>query len=205
MTEEEKKIYYRSSTDKIPQNWTRMKWVKENERKLDIENVETWAITIYLFHAGTNSYVNRNYAASILSIASALDSFLGSIISAREFAEIDVLSGRIKKAKDTNKISPDIAIELLSFNDKIRNHLVHPKGPFTHYFLGGKFDKKTGTWTKDFTQEDIGIVEDGMITAIRLNPNTNMKQVSEYSIDLFIRTVRDHLDFTKLGKTNITL
>ena len=86
MTEEEGRQYYTGLIDRIPQNWTRMKWVKENERKLNIEKTTTWEITCYLFHAGTNSYVNGNYASSILSIASALDSFLGSIILLQNYS-----------------------------------------------------------------------------------------------------------------------
>ncbi len=194
MCDKEKRHFYKSSIKKIPQNWTRMKWVKETERKLDIENVKTWAITQYLFNSGTISYVNGNYASSILAIASALDSFLGSIISAKEFAENTYFSGRIDKADKMNKISPGMADELRTFNIKVRNNLVHPKGPLTHYFLGGDFDKKKKTWNKEFTTEDVGIVEDGMLKGVRMKPKENMRQVSEYSIELLIKTVRDHLD-----------
>ncbi len=82
MTEEEREIYFKSSFDRLPYSWERMKWIKETERKIDIENVITWEITRYLYHSGTLSYVNGDYPSSILSISSAIDSFLSSIISA---------------------------------------------------------------------------------------------------------------------------
>ena len=193
MTEEEREIYFKSSLEKIPYSWERMKWIKETERMIDIENVITWEITQYLYHSGTLCYVNSNYSASILSISSAIDSFLSSIISATEFSERTMLSGRIQKAKEDNKISLDIANELEIFNAKIRNHLVHPKGPFTHFFLGGEFDNKKGSWTKSFQLNDVAIVKDNTIRALKIDPNTNMKHVCEYSLLLFMRTVRDHI------------
>ncbi|MHA1115076.1 MAG: hypothetical protein ACTSPJ_02780 [Candidatus Heimdallarchaeaceae archaeon] len=202
MTEEERELFYNSSINSLPEKWERMKWVKEKERQLNIEKVTTWEITRYLYHSGTYGYVNGNYASSILSIASAIDSFLGSIISADEFSKKEFLSVRIKKAEDSNKISPDMASELKNFNDKIRNHLVHPKGPFTHYLLGGEFDEKTGKWTKEFPMKEITIIKDGMIRALKMDPNANMRKVCEYSILLFMKTVRDHLNL-KYGYSNL--
>ncbi len=202
MTEEEREIYFKSSLNKIPYSWERMKWIKETERKIDIENVITREITRCLYHSGTLSYVNGNYSASILSISSAIDSFLSSIISATEFSERTLLSARIQKAREDNKISLDISNELEIFNAKIRNHLVHPKGPFTHFFLGGEFDNKKGSWTKTFQLDDIAIVKDNTIHALKMDPNTNVKHVCEYSILLFMRTVRDHLNLKKLSDTH---
>ncbi len=89
-----------------------------------------------------------------------------------------------------------ITKELEIFNVKIRNHLVHPKGPFTHFFLGGEFDEKKGSWTKTFQLNDVAIVKDNNIRALKMDPIANMKHVCEYSILLFMRTVRDHLDLS---------
>ena len=89
-----------------------------------------------------------------------------------------------------------MADELMNFNDKVRNHLVHPKGPFTHFFLGGEFNANTRKWSKDFQQEDIAIIKDNSIQSLKMDPNQNMKQVTEYSILLFMRIVRNHLDLS---------
>jgi len=92
-----------------------------------------------------------------------------------------------------NKISTKLADELVIFNEKIRNHLIHPKGPNTHLFLGGEFDREKCSWSKDFNLSEIVLIKDG-IQYLKFDPLENMKHVSEYSIELFMRTVRDHLD-----------
>ena len=199
MTEEEQRFHYDFITSELPQTWERMKWVKFNERRLNIEKEQIWKITRYLYHSGTLSYIYELYASSILSIASAIDSYLSSAISTTEYTEKSLLSRRIQKANETKRISSDMADELMIFNDKVRNHLVHPKGPLTHFFLGGDFDAKTGTWSKDFQLEDIAVVKDNSIQALKMDPIQNMKQVTEYSLLLFMRTVRDHLDLSTTG------
>ena len=199
MTEEERRLHCNYITNELPQTWARINWVKNNERRFNIEKETTWEITKYLYHSGTLSYVYELYASSILSIASAIDSYLSSIISPIEYSGKSLLSKRIQMAKENKKISPDLADELMIFNDKVRNHLVHPKGPLTHFFLGGDFDAKTGTWSKDFQLEDIAVVKDNSIQALKMDPIQNMKQVTEYSLLLFMRTVRDHLDLSTTG------
>ena len=57
--------------------WERMKWVKELERKYDLEKESRVPIhVIQLYQSGTLSYVNELYFPSILSIGSAMDAFL---------------------------------------------------------------------------------------------------------------------------------
>lgn len=194
MTKEEEEIFHKSKQDAQEESWERMKWIKEKERTYNIEDVVTWEITKYLYNEGTLSYVNGRYASSILSVSSTIDSFLSSIISAIEFANKTMLSKRIDKAEELGRISPDLAEELSKFNDRIRNYLVHPKGPNTHFFLGGEFDEEAKTWKKDFQLSDIAVVKGNTIIALKFNPIANMRKVCEYSLVLFMRTVRDHLD-----------
>lgn len=105
------------------------------------------------------------------------------------------MKDRIEKSIDLALIETDLGNELLKFAKEIRNNLTHPKGPHTHYFLGGKFDPRTASWNKEFSLDEVAIVENDTIIGLRLNPNQNMKKVAEYSLELFIRTIDNFVKY----------
>lgn len=178
MSEEERKTFITYRIDQFTSQWLRMKWIKELERKYNLEKENRVPInTIQLYHQATLSYVNELYFASLLAIGSAIESFLSYKIDNNYYKERKFLSDAILKAFEIKLIQEDMKEELRIFNSSIRNNIVHVKGVLGLDFLGFNFDAKTNSFSS----------ANG--NAISINP----KERCEESIDLFLRLVKEIL------------
>ena len=138
MSEQERDIFVEYYTSQLDSRWERLKWIKEKEREYDVR---------MLYHNSTLSYVFTNFLASILSICSAIEAYLSSKISPEKVHVPKYLSQYIRDAFEENLISENTSKELSNFNNYIRNHVVHPKGPTSLSMLGFKITQYTGRKT----------------------------------------------------------
>lgn len=145
MSDKEELIFKNYYSSEIDSRWERLKWINERKREYGIERLGVWDYIIILFKNATFSYVYELYPASILSICSSLEAYISSKISPKKVRRPKYLSQYIDDAKEEGIISDVTYNELKDFNDNIRNHIIHPKGPSSLSKLGFKLIEYSGT------------------------------------------------------------
>ncbi|MHA1345896.1 MAG: hypothetical protein ACTSYH_10980 [Candidatus Heimdallarchaeaceae archaeon] len=182
MSSEEKILFKRFYQSETEDRWKRLKWIKEKEREYDIEKLVVWDHIRLLYNNATLAYVYELYLAAILSICSSLEAFISSKISPEKVKRPKYLSHYIRDALEEGLVSDSVYKQLKKFNDNIRNHVVHPKGPTSLGNLGFKLVTFSGiksTWESPDRKP--------------MSPLT-MKEAAEKGVLLFMETVKHWMD-----------
>lgn len=191
MSEKEQEIFRNYYLSEIDSRWRRLKWIKEKEREHRIEHLGVWDHIRILFNNATLAYVYELYPASILCIGSSLEAYISSKISPKKVRRPKYLSQYIDDAKEEGLISEKTYSDLKNFNSNIRNHVVHPKGPITLTTLGFKLVEYSGTKS---TWESLDRKPMHLLS---------LKQIAKNSIQLFMKTVEECVEFEKRRGSNI--
>lgn len=182
MSKKEENAFFDYESSQLAERWRSMKWVKELERKYQVEKLRITPEATQLYWNATKSYVYEQFFASILAISSAMEAFLIRITPSNSFKKDNYFPYYARMAFQYDLISDKIRKELLDFNAYIRNHVVHPKGPLGFEILGFKYKSKgkySGSWQSP-TGEPMH--------------SFTPKQSAEKGINLFLRLVKDYVD-----------
>ena len=151
MSEKERGIFERYYLEQMRPRWERMKQVKELERTYDIEKVGIWENCRLLYHNSTLSFVYGNYLACVTAIGAAIEAYLFTKIprsywrdefDPKQYKHLS-LGWIISIVKKKGIISENMATELHSFAETIRDNVIHPRVPLGFDILGFKLTSLT--------------------------------------------------------------
>lgn len=128
--------------ENMPKKYERYRWIKTNEKQHDIEDIILHPLTTELYHEASQSCINGQFLATILSVGSAIDQFIRQLVDPKYQYKKRIPNKIFTDAVKHGFITKDLNEEIKEFKKTIRDHVAHPKSRTTST-LGFEYIEET--------------------------------------------------------------